>query len=190
MSKGIYTAPGPVDLVHEWAYLPDFAVGFVALARNLDKLGFYEALNFPGHAVTDLRDQGRGREGARPAAQDDLDALVGAARRQPVRGDVARDRLDVLSALRTAPAGLRRGWKASSAKSRIRRWIRRSPRRSRISASPPSNGTVESRLTARRDRHAAHGLHGARADRAGSEPPINSNTRSTTSTTPTMPDGP
>ncbi|TGT50717.1 oxidoreductase, partial [Mesorhizobium sp. M00.F.Ca.ET.170.01.1.1] len=24
------------------------------LARNLDKLGFYEALNFPGHAVTDL----------------------------------------------------------------------------------------------------------------------------------------
>ncbi|RVA75709.1 oxidoreductase, partial [Mesorhizobium sp. M7A.F.Ca.CA.001.08.2.1] len=55
INKGIYTAPGPVDLVHEWAYLPDFAVGFVALARNLDKLGFYEALNFPGHAVTDLQ---------------------------------------------------------------------------------------------------------------------------------------
>ncbi len=54
MNKGIYTAPGPADLVHEWAYLPDFAVGFVGLARNLDKLGFYEALNFPGHAVTDL----------------------------------------------------------------------------------------------------------------------------------------
>ncbi|WP_027141840.1 SDR family oxidoreductase [Mesorhizobium sp. WSM3626] len=55
INKGIYTAPGPSDLVHEWAYLPDFAVGFVALARNLDKLGFYEALNFPGHAVTDLQ---------------------------------------------------------------------------------------------------------------------------------------
>jgi nucleoside-diphosphate-sugar epimerase len=54
MSKGIYTAPGPVDLVHEWAYLPDFAKAFVALAQNLDKLGSYEALNFPGHAVTDL----------------------------------------------------------------------------------------------------------------------------------------
>jgi len=54
MSKGVYTAPGQVDLVHEWAYLPDFAVGFVALARNLDRLGSYEALNFPGHAVTDL----------------------------------------------------------------------------------------------------------------------------------------
>ncbi|RWC84708.1 MAG: oxidoreductase, partial [Mesorhizobium sp.] len=54
INKGIYTAPGPADLVHEWAYLPDFAVGFVALASNLDKLGFYEALNFPGHAITDL----------------------------------------------------------------------------------------------------------------------------------------
>jgi nucleoside-diphosphate-sugar epimerase len=54
MSKGIYTAPGPVDLVHEWAYLPDFAKAFVGLADNLDKLGNYESLNLPGHAVTDL----------------------------------------------------------------------------------------------------------------------------------------
>ena len=54
MNKGIYTAPGPVDLVHEWAYLPDLAKAFVGLAQNLDKLGSYEALNFPGHAVTDL----------------------------------------------------------------------------------------------------------------------------------------
>ncbi|TPI35320.1 NAD-dependent epimerase/dehydratase family protein [Mesorhizobium sp. B3-1-6] len=54
MNKGVYTAPGPADLTHEWAYLPDFAVGFVGLARNLDKLGFYEAINFPGHAITDL----------------------------------------------------------------------------------------------------------------------------------------
>ncbi|TPL47546.1 SDR family oxidoreductase [Mesorhizobium sp. B2-4-6] len=54
MEKGVYTAPGPADLVHEWAYLPDFAVGFVGLARNLDKLGFFETINFPGHAITDL----------------------------------------------------------------------------------------------------------------------------------------
>ena len=54
IAKGVYTAPGPADLTHEWAYLPDFAVAFVGLARNLDKLGFYEAINFPGHAVTDL----------------------------------------------------------------------------------------------------------------------------------------
>lgn len=54
IAKGVYTAPGPADLTHEWAYLPDFAVGFVGLAKNLDKLGFYEAINFPGHAITDL----------------------------------------------------------------------------------------------------------------------------------------
>ncbi|RJT40994.1 NAD-dependent epimerase/dehydratase family protein [Mesorhizobium waimense] len=54
MNKGVYIAPGPVDLVHEWAYLPDMAKAFVGLAENLDKLGSYEALNFPGHAVTDL----------------------------------------------------------------------------------------------------------------------------------------
>jgi nucleoside-diphosphate-sugar epimerase len=54
MAKGVYTAPGPADLTHEWAYLPDFAVAFVGLAKNLDKTGFYEAINFPGHAITDL----------------------------------------------------------------------------------------------------------------------------------------
>jgi nucleoside-diphosphate-sugar epimerase len=54
MNNGIYTAPGPIDLVHEWAYLPDLAKAFVGLTQSLDKLGFYEALNFPGHAVTDL----------------------------------------------------------------------------------------------------------------------------------------
>ncbi|RWO53401.1 NAD-dependent epimerase/dehydratase family protein [Mesorhizobium sp.] len=54
MDKGVYTAPGPADLLHEWAYLPDMAKAFVGLTENLDKLGTYEALNFPGHAVTDL----------------------------------------------------------------------------------------------------------------------------------------
>ncbi|MDH6234272.1 nucleoside-diphosphate-sugar epimerase [Mesorhizobium soli] len=55
LAKGVYTAPGPVDLVHEWAYLPDFAAAFVALAGKRDTLGAYENLNFPGHAVTDLQ---------------------------------------------------------------------------------------------------------------------------------------
>lgn len=54
VEKGVYAAPGPADLVHEWAYLPDMAKAFVGLTENLDKLGAYEALNFPGHAVTDL----------------------------------------------------------------------------------------------------------------------------------------
>lgn len=52
--RGVYTAAGPVDLVHEWVYLPDFALGFVLLAQNLDKMNAYEALHLPGHAVTEL----------------------------------------------------------------------------------------------------------------------------------------
>jgi nucleoside-diphosphate-sugar epimerase len=52
--KGVYTAPGRVDLVHEWAYLPDLAAAFVGLADNRDKLGAFESLNFADHAVTDL----------------------------------------------------------------------------------------------------------------------------------------
>ncbi len=54
ISKGVYTAAGPADMVHEWVYLPDFAAAFVALARSLDGLGPYEALHMPGHAVTDM----------------------------------------------------------------------------------------------------------------------------------------
>ena len=54
LAKGIYTAPGKIDLVHEWAYLPDLAAAFVALAENREKLGVFESLNFAGHAVTDL----------------------------------------------------------------------------------------------------------------------------------------
>lgn len=54
VTRGTYTAAGPVDLVHEWTYLPDLANAFVALVENLDRLGAYEALHFPGHPVTDL----------------------------------------------------------------------------------------------------------------------------------------
>ncbi|MBN9232314.1 MULTISPECIES: NAD-dependent epimerase/dehydratase family protein [Phyllobacteriaceae] len=54
VQKGVYTAAGPTDIVHEWAYLPDLAATFVALADNLDRLGTYETLHFPGHAVTDM----------------------------------------------------------------------------------------------------------------------------------------
>lgn len=55
LAKGVYTAPGPADLVHEWTYLPDFATAFVALADKRDTLGAYENLNLPGHAITDLQ---------------------------------------------------------------------------------------------------------------------------------------
>ncbi len=54
LNKGVYTAPGQVDLVHAWAYLPDLAATFVALAGRSSELGAYENFNLPGHAITDL----------------------------------------------------------------------------------------------------------------------------------------
>lgn len=54
LAKGVYTAPGPVDLVHAWAYLPDLARTFVALADRRESLGAYESFNLPGHSLTDL----------------------------------------------------------------------------------------------------------------------------------------
>jgi nucleoside-diphosphate-sugar epimerase len=53
IGRGVYTAGGPANLVHEWAYLPDLAKAFVALAENSGKLGTFENFHFPGHAVTD-----------------------------------------------------------------------------------------------------------------------------------------
>lgn len=54
IDKGVFTACGPAHLVHAWAYLPDLAAAFVKLAGKLERLGSYEALHFPGHAVSDL----------------------------------------------------------------------------------------------------------------------------------------
>lgn len=54
VTKGVYTAPGPVELVHAWAYLPDLARTFVALAERREDLGAYESFNLPGHSLTDL----------------------------------------------------------------------------------------------------------------------------------------
>ncbi len=55
LSKGIFTACGPVNLIHEWAYLPDFAQAFVKLAAVRDRLMPFENLNFPSHAITELQ---------------------------------------------------------------------------------------------------------------------------------------
>jgi nucleoside-diphosphate-sugar epimerase len=52
ISRGIITYPGPIDLVHTWAYLPDLVRAFVQLAERRDRFGGFEAFGFPGHAVT------------------------------------------------------------------------------------------------------------------------------------------
>jgi nucleoside-diphosphate-sugar epimerase len=52
IGRGLVTYPGPLDLMHEWAYLPDLVAAMVRLVEVRDKLGAFEAFGFPGHAVT------------------------------------------------------------------------------------------------------------------------------------------
>jgi nucleoside-diphosphate-sugar epimerase len=52
MDRGRLTYPGPLDRVHEWAYLPDLASALVRLAEIRGRLGPLERIGFPGHAVT------------------------------------------------------------------------------------------------------------------------------------------
>lgn len=53
--KGSFRAPGPVNAVHAWAYLPDLARAFVRLAEARDRLGTFEVFHFAGHAAS-IRD--------------------------------------------------------------------------------------------------------------------------------------
>ncbi len=46
------TYPGPLDVVHAWAYLPDLAQTLVRLAEPRASFGSCETFGFPGHAVT------------------------------------------------------------------------------------------------------------------------------------------
>jgi nucleoside-diphosphate-sugar epimerase len=52
IGQGIVTYPGPLDVMHEWAYLPDLVAATVRLAAVRARLGAFETFGFPGHAVT------------------------------------------------------------------------------------------------------------------------------------------
>jgi nucleoside-diphosphate-sugar epimerase len=52
LSRNRITYPGPLDVMHEWAYVPDVAACLVQLAEARHKLGPFESFGFPGHAVT------------------------------------------------------------------------------------------------------------------------------------------
>jgi nucleoside-diphosphate-sugar epimerase len=52
IGSGRLTYPGPLDLVHEWAYVPDLAATLVRLAAVREKLAPFETFGFAGHAVT------------------------------------------------------------------------------------------------------------------------------------------
>ncbi len=51
LHKGVFTYPGPTDLSHAWAYLPDLAKTFVKVAEVRDQFAAFETLHFPGHTV-------------------------------------------------------------------------------------------------------------------------------------------
>jgi nucleoside-diphosphate-sugar epimerase len=52
LAAGRVVYPGRTDRVHAWAYLPDLARAFVAVAEQRARLAPFEVLHFPGHAVT------------------------------------------------------------------------------------------------------------------------------------------
>ena len=73
LRAGKFTYPGPLDVRHAWAYLPDMAQSFVDVAAQRGKLPAFQVLHFSGHSVT---------------GQDWADALGPIAREQ---GWVAQD---------------------------------------------------------------------------------------------------
>ena len=52
IAKGRFTLPCNGKTIHSWAYLPDLAKAFVALAQARGKLGAFEEFLFEGHPVT------------------------------------------------------------------------------------------------------------------------------------------
>jgi nucleoside-diphosphate-sugar epimerase len=52
LDKNRITYPGPLDVMHEWAYLPDYIEALMRLAEMRATLGPFETFGFPGHAVT------------------------------------------------------------------------------------------------------------------------------------------
>lgn len=64
LTKGVFVAPGPMELPHAWAYLPDLAATFVRVADVADQLEPFTALHFPGHTTT-LAELKRSMEAAR-----------------------------------------------------------------------------------------------------------------------------
>ena len=52
IARGRLTYPGPLDVPHAWAYLPDYAATLVRLAEKRANFGAFETFGFPGHTVT------------------------------------------------------------------------------------------------------------------------------------------
>jgi nucleoside-diphosphate-sugar epimerase len=55
LAKGRFTYPGQGEVPTAWAYLPDLARTFVAVAERADALAPFEVLHFAGHSLTAQR---------------------------------------------------------------------------------------------------------------------------------------
>lgn len=52
LPQGLFTYPGARDVPTAWAYLPDLARAFVAVARRRERLAAFDTLHFAGHTLT------------------------------------------------------------------------------------------------------------------------------------------
>lgn len=52
LPQGKLSYAGPLDRAHAWAYVPDLAGAFVAVADRAQRLPAFEALHFPGYALS------------------------------------------------------------------------------------------------------------------------------------------
>jgi nucleoside-diphosphate-sugar epimerase len=52
ITRGRLVYPGPPDVMHAWAYLPDFTAALVRLAEQRERFRRIETFGFPGHAIT------------------------------------------------------------------------------------------------------------------------------------------
>jgi nucleoside-diphosphate-sugar epimerase len=71
LARGKLVYPGPLDLAHAWAYLPDLARAFVAVAERGAPAGFtrmhYTGHTLTGHELLAAIDAASARLGLRPA---------------------------------------------------------------------------------------------------------------------------
>ena len=52
LEAGRFIYPGPTDIAHAWAYLPDLARAFVGVAEQRVRLGGHHRLHFAGHTAS------------------------------------------------------------------------------------------------------------------------------------------
>jgi nucleoside-diphosphate-sugar epimerase len=52
LAKGVFTYPGPLEVATAWAYLPDLARTFVAVANKRAKVKPFEVLHFAGFSIS------------------------------------------------------------------------------------------------------------------------------------------